>query len=439
MLCGIYLVICATPYAAAFSNLEQLPIDPWKDLEDMQNRPEILPEVPDPKDEVESVPELKEELPPLKGGASTLSLNDDNMTRYIRVKGAVWYGEIEREYYAVPAGTLIHTYEGAASYLLASTYIADPSWSLFNTIGYTTKVDWVAPLQIGALAGGKLNVSGQVFVAFRTLVTNESVVTGNPSIKAETTPDYAQLLVNGEPYGDIFNVVNGGFSIPQGVYIPLDSGISEIGFRFTAEAKKTDDTTTNFADYNYRSAYFYIDDESVFSVFEEPGEPEYNGILGSIIGWLENVYNAIANLSINITDGLLEGISGLFVPDEEEMAELQERYSELLAERLGFIYQTYDWTHDTVTGIVETMKTQDEYSFVFPGISFPYNGEIIVLVEEQEVSLDNALMDVLRPVLGTVVSLIAVAAWAEMAFDMFIAVVSGISYFTFLSRRREEE
>lgn len=162
------------------------------------------------------------------------------------------------------------------------------------------------------------------------------------------------------------------------------------------------------------------------------------GLLGSIIEWLQSILDAIVSLPKNIANFILDGLQALFIPDQEELTGLMDRYDVLFEERLGFIYQMFSFVVDSFTTWIETMKSAQDYSFTFPGISFPYDGGIIEIVPEQEVSLDNAVMDVLRPVLGTIVSTVCVLAFTNTCFDLVIALMSGQSYMEFIGRKREE-
>ena len=122
----------------------------------------------------------------------------------------------------------------------------------------------------------------------------------------------------------------------------------------------------------------------------------------------------------------------LFVPSEEEFTAIQEDYETLLSERLGFVWQCGTWITDFGSAVLEGIQSGDEYQFTFPGLSFPAGGEMHKLVPESTVSLDNDLMAVLRPVLGTIVSLLCVAWFINMAENMVVAIVSGASYFEYL-------
>lgn len=108
----------------------------------------------------------------------------------------------------------------------------------------------------------------------------------------------------------------------------------------------------------------------------------------------------------------------------------------MLAEKLGFVWQAYDLLTTFVGDLQTNLESGEAYEFNFPGVSVPIGGEEYVFIAETPVSLENELMDVLRPVLGTIVSIICVSAFVNMAHDYVLAIISGVSAYQF-ERRKE--
>lgn len=142
----------------------------------------------------------------------------------------------------------------------------------------------------------------------------------------------------------------------------------------------------------------------------------------------------ITSLPEKIATSISDAVVGLFVPSEEDLVGLKDEYEDMLSEKLGFVWQAYDLTTTTVSGIHDNMKEGSAYEFTFPGVKLPMQGEEFVLVPETAVSLDNDLMSVLRPVFGTAVSFISVVAFVNMAAEMVIAIISGIKMWDFHRR-----
>lgn len=97
------------------------------------------------------------------------------------------------------------------------------------------------------------------------------------------------------------------------------------------------------------------------------GEESETGLLSGIVGWIKNIYNGIVNLPekfaeaikgffesvVNaikaLGDYLLDGIKNLFVPNATDMVENQDKWTALLEERFGAVYESTsiidDWAN----------------------------------------------------------------------------------------------
>lgn len=164
------------------------------------------------------------------------------------------------------------------------------------------------------------------------------------------------------------------------------------------------------------------------------GINESNGLLSGILGGINDLWDAITSLPSKIADA----IKSLFVPSQEDLTAIKAKYEQLLADRLGFVYQAGDMVTGFFTDFSSALQSEDEYEFVFPGIAFPMNGEIIVICEEMPVDLDNDVMAALRPVLGTIITIISVLGFLNVASDMLEAMISGKSYHDFLHRKDDD-
>ena len=163
------------------------------------------------------------------------------------------------------------------------------------------------------------------------------------------------------------------------------------------------------------------------------------GLLSGILAFLQTIYNAIVSLPGNIASAIIEGLKGLFIPSEEDITGIKSQYESLFYERLGFIYQGFQWVVDFASTILNTLQNVTSYSFDFPGVSVPLNGTTYQIIPATMVSLDNGVMDVLRPVLGTIVSFVCIVSFVNMAYDMTSALISGISYFEFMKRGKDDD
>lgn len=237
-------------------------------------------------------------------------------------------------------------------------------------------------------------------------------------------------------------------------------GITDASFRF------------NFSDFSYglpspTTAYYYLEvaactEARTLNIYDDesqgPSDPGVDlgpimGLLDSILGFLRsiidgitnigtvlgNVFSAILELPGKLVNLLIDGLKSLFIPSEEDLKEISDKYNGLFESKLGFVYQLFSFVVDSFGKFQQTLAAASSYTFTFPGISFPLNGQMVVIIPQQAVNLDNAVMAVVRPVVGTAVSIIAVLSFSSTAFDMVVAFMSGTSYFEFMASRREQD
>lgn len=165
-----------------------------------------------------------------------------------------------------------------------------------------------------------------------------------------------------------------------------------------------------------------------------------NGLLKNIIEFLKSIVSGIGNIASSIAklpgliaDAIINGLKSLFVPEGGDLQKLKNDYQTMLETKFGFIYQCFQLLETTISSLVDGWGNAVDYSFDFPGISFELQGQTMTLIQPQKLSLDNALMDVLRPVAGTSVSFIAVMALVHAMENMFIAIISGKNYFDYIN------
>lgn len=186
-----------------------------------------------------------------------------------------------------------------------------------------------------------------------------------------------------------------------------------------------------------------------FTTLAGSGVPDYSGQLEDIQQGVDNVgtkldgvqetltetKEEITSLPEKIATSIIEGVKGLFIPSPEDLNELLLEYELMLEKELGFIWQSLSLVVEFVGNLSTAMESGESYEFTFPGVKVPINGEEFVFIAETSVSLENELMDVLRPVLGTIVSIVCVTAFVNMSHDYLLAIISGISVYQFERRR----
>ena len=252
----------------------------------------------------------------------------------------------------------------------------------------------------------------------------------NNSIRYSIEPKTFQLMVNGSPYGEIMDYGT-GFDIELDV--ESLGGITSLGFYFYYPTY-----TTSFSQgggFSKVSLGYWLDASTLSFSTQDVS----SGLLASILAWLSNILDAIVSLPGRIASAISNVLQSLFVPSQEDFSTLKANYATLLSERLGFIYQGFEWVVDFATTFLGSMQSAGSYSFTFPGVSVPMNGQTYTIIPETAVSLENGVMAVLRPILGTIISFVSVIAFSNSAFDMVTALISGASYFEYLRSKKKGE
>lgn len=387
-------------------------IDPWQDLQDIQNQErQPAPELSDPV-----IPDQPMLFALSGGGNWTISADSP----------VLWVPITENGYGGDFTWSDTETFEPGAEFVnldyLAS--IEQKVGAIYSNGALTVSVKTYNQ----TFTAGKFSLTGSVFGAFgfrlgTQYVTSSDVLYVYPE---SVTLDIIDRMSTRYTLGT-WELSNGNVDLNDVIEIPSD--VSQFVYKF------------NFPEYSNEFRFNTTGSNLYLSFYLEDGadlEPydEQTGILNSIIQWLQAILDALINLPGNIAGMILDGLQGLFVPSEEDILELKDKYDALLQERLGFVYEAFSWVVQSASDVLRMIQDGGEYEFVFPGVSFPMNGETITIVEETPVSLDNELMDVIRPVLGTIVSFVCVLSFMQSSFYMVTAMISGASYFEWLKGQK---
>lgn len=249
---------------------------------------------------------------------------------------------------------------------------------------------------------------------------------GGSSYQVVQSATSYDLLVNGEVVYSTTNP-NVSFSYELGV----GDEISSVGYR------------AHFPSVTLQKDYGSVPTQARFlfvrmNLLEVNNMQSESGWFNALFEWLSNILGGIQNIGFAIADlpgQILSGIQSLFIPSAEDLEEINTRWQTMLETKLGFVWQAGSELVTIANAVIDEMEGGTPYAFVFPGISFPQNGEELVILPETEVSLENDFMDVVRPVLCSVTIAVSVIAFINTAESMLAAIVSGASYYQFLHRK----
>lgn len=93
---------------------------------------------------------------------------------------------------------------------------------------------------------------------------------------------------------------------------------------------------------------------------------ETPGLLNSIIEIVKNIWTGITELPNKI----IEGIKNLFIPSEEDITNMKDKWDTLLSDRFGALYQVTSLISDYAS----SFKEQSKNTITFPSISIPLAG-----------------------------------------------------------------
>lgn len=185
------------------------------------------------------------------------------------------------------------------------------------------------------------------------------------------------------------------------------------------------------------------------------GVQETNGLLSGLIQWVQGIYNSVtsfpqhfteiidniksigttlASLPQTIINLFIDAVKGLFIPSEEELTELMDNLNEVLKAKLGILWQTVDIFNQMIDGFIVAFDTNATATIPFPGIAVPMpDGTQQVILPEQDVSLNNKYITTLQAPIGTLVTIMAFCALVMHLPRMAYAIISGVSYYEFLT------
>ena len=150
-----------------------------------------------------------------------------------------------------------------------------------------------------------------------------------------------------------------------------------------------------------------------------------SSLASNLASWFSDLLTSISDLPANLWTLISDGLQSLFVPDDDDLTDFKSDVQSLLEERLGVVYQGFSIAHGLFDDVSTTLSSGGDYNYTFPGISITLQGEKYTLVDSQEISLDNDVMDIFRPILGVFVCLICTLAFCFMLRDFYEKFTGG--------------
>ncbi len=159
-------------------------------------------------------------------------------------------------------------------------------------------------------------------------------------------------------------------------------------------------------------------------------QAESNGLLSGII-----------ELIMSLPEAIGDAIKGLFIPDENNINIIRGKWQEFLVNKMGFIYQMFEWVDTFFTGIIDGLSGSDDGAFTIPAFpAFEAGGETVQLWSEPLTVdfSDNAFVQTLQPIACPfILGVTAYHLWFSMS-DLMECFFAGKSYRDFSHRRDGE-
>lgn len=448
VLCALCCIL-SSPFSAAYAveapNLDDLGIDPWGDLGIIQDTPQPAPS----SELIQDPPQMDDEAG--EGGSLFSLIPEGNMYLTSYSGNFISY-----------SGYQPHLTLNANSYKIPSQIGSGNeemfgSSNLFYGVNNNSNVQVNLNFKLADLSltssfdvpegASSLSLKGSLQFLYSAAKGSTAPVTIS-SVPSRTAYQACSISVAGAVYNGVWNEQSQSFDFDiSEIDISSFSGSSvDFVIRFS-QSQGYSGWTFSYAGFSGDSGYgairfMFVDGVNVAFTFPEtPGggfDEESKGLLRTIVDGVKAIVTGIIEMPGKIASAILDGIKGLFIPDEAGLQELKGKYQTLLETKFGFIYQAFQMMGDLWNTIVDDWSSHSDYTFQFPGISFAMDGESYTLVPAQVVDMDNELMDVLRGAAGTIISIVCVLAIFPTMEDLFIAFISGKSYFEFLQRPKEE-
>lgn len=358
----------------------------------------------------------------------------------VTLRGAVKFGQSSAVYGTAPSGTSMTWPLGYSFFSIDDYFAPSTSGSVYMNFDNEVYVDFEIPCDFHYTDHSTVDLICSSTWHHLILNAGNNGYLTTSYVLGQSASSY-QVLVDGQPVtGKLFDWNNMNYSH----LLERDNpSISSIGYRFFFDPYNM--TTSGATQFNYYGLILYFNSSGL----EINGMDTQSGLFSSIIEWLQNIRDGINGVIQSVSDGLssvynaivslpsriAEAIQNLFVPSAADLEEINANWQTMLETKLGFVWQAGTELIAIANAVIDEMEGGSPYAFVFPGISFPQNGEELVILPEMEVSLENDFMDVVRPVLCSITIAISVIAFINTAESMLAAIVSGASYYQFLHRK----
>lgn len=150
-------------------------------------------------------------------------------------------------------------------------------------------------------------------------------------------------------------------------------------------------------------------------------------IASSLKAFFDNIVNAVTSIGdliknaiVDLGNFLIDGIKGLFIPSEEDITNMKDKWDTLLSDRFGALYQVGTLISDYASAFTE----QSKGTITFPSVTIPLAGaEFTFGGWEVQVVPDG--FSVVFDVLKTITSILATILFVNGLKNRFDKILGG--------------
>lgn len=140
----------------------------------------------------------------------------------------------------------------------------------------------------------------------------------------------------------------------------------------------------------------------------------------NIVNAVTNIGNLIKNAIVDLGNFLIDGIKNLFIPTEDDITAMQDKWNTLLEDRFGALYQVIDLIHDYASAFTE----QSKGTITFPSVTIPL-GEADFVFGGWEVKVVPDGFNIVFDTLKLIISILCTCLFANGLKNRFEKLVGG--------------
>lgn len=189
----------------------------------------------------------------------------------------------------------------------------------------------------------------------------------------------------------------------------------------------------------------------------ESGLGDLNDTADSINSTVTNINTGVTKIDGTITDmsqqlqdpdsniweagasTIKDSVTELFVPSEDDLADMQQDLNLTLASKVQPLYFAIG-IGDEISAMLSNAFSQagaHARYFDFPGIALPLNGIEYVIIPAQQVSINNDIVIFLQTVFAVIVGIICFLQFIHLLEDAYFCIISGVSFWGFIRGRHD--